>query len=221
MIPQNIYLFHFSALKNLPEIVQSGCLKSKKRLETEHIHPVNIAYNHIQDRRSKTLVPQTGLSLHEYVPFMFAPRSPMLYAIINHCVAEAEETDQNEIIYFVTDIETIKNNVSFVFTDHQAVCSYAIFYNNLDDLDKIDWELFFETPLIGGYCKYFKNDIFSERYCKRRESREAEFLIQDCVPLSLIQGIAVKTEKTKNSVECILKTSHINLCVYVKPEWYF
>ncbi|MGN1079643.1 MAG: DUF4433 domain-containing protein [Alphaproteobacteria bacterium] len=151
MIPASpIRLFHFTALKNLPDIIQSGSLKSKKMLEREHIQPLNIAYNHIQERRAKTFVPQTGLSLHEYVPFMFAPRSPMLYAIINNNVEEAEETDQNEIIYFVTDVETVKAEVNYIFTDHQAVCSYATFYDDLNDLDKIDWKLFFEPPLLGG-----------------------------------------------------------------------
>ena len=104
MVPEHIPLFHFTALKNLSSILQAGGLKSKNRLKKEAVQSVNIAYNHIQERRAKTRVPQTGLSLHEYVPFMFAPRSPMLYAIINGKVLEAEETNQNEIIYFVNPI---------------------------------------------------------------------------------------------------------------------
>lgn len=221
MVPEHIPLFHFTALKNLSSILQAGGLKSKNRLKQEAVQSVNIAYNHIQERRAKTRVPQTGLSLHEYVPFMFAPRSPMLYAIINGKVLEAEETNQNEIIYFVTYVANIADKVDFIFTDYQAVCSYASFYHDLKDLDKIDWQLFFESPRMGEYCKYFHNITTSEKYCKRRESREAEFLIKDFIPLTLITAIAVKTEEAKNKVETLLKTSHINLCVFVLPEWYF
>ncbi len=221
MIPERILLFHFTALKNLPFILQAGGLKSKNSLKREAVRSVNIAYNHIQDRRARTLVPQTGLSLHDYVPFMFAPRSPMLYAIINGQVSEAEETNQNEIIYFVTDVADIADKVDFVFTDHQAVCSYASFYNELKDLDKIDWPLFFEEPKMGGYCKFFYNKTIEDRYCKRRESREAEFLIKEFMPLALIRGIAVRTKEAQNKVETLFKNSHINLNVSVCPAWYF
>lgn len=40
-----------------------------------------IAHNTIQDRRAQTYVPcLPGGNPHDYVPFYFAPCSPMLYA---------------------------------------------------------------------------------------------------------------------------------------------
>ena len=51
-------------------------------LRRQRINYVDIAYQGIQDRRATTRVPcgAEGV-LHDYVPFYFAPRSPMLYTI--------------------------------------------------------------------------------------------------------------------------------------------
>jgi hypothetical protein len=42
-----------------------------------------------------------------------------------------------------------------VFYDHNATLDYADCYNNLRDLGKIDWGLFYEPPRLDGYCKYW------------------------------------------------------------------
>jgi hypothetical protein len=44
--------------------------------------PISIAYEGIQQRRSEIEIPIPPYGiLHDYIPFYFAPRSPMLYAI--------------------------------------------------------------------------------------------------------------------------------------------
>ena len=55
---------------------------SHNQLRDRETNYTNIAYESIQDRRSIKSVPcGVGGSLHDYVPFYFAPRSPMLYTI--------------------------------------------------------------------------------------------------------------------------------------------
>ena len=64
---------------NLPAIIQSGGLIATAILRASGAAYANIAYTSIQEQRAAKPVPcSAGGSLHDYVPFYFAPRSPML-----------------------------------------------------------------------------------------------------------------------------------------------
>lgn len=226
-IPNKIFVFHFTAFRNLKSILKSGALKSKIALKREKIIPINIACNNIQDKRARTMVGHHGRTLHDYVPFYFAPRSPMLYSVVGKNVPEAEETNQDNFIYFVTDISNLLNT-DFRFTDYQAVSAYANFYKNQEDLDKVCWDLIHERPHLPpacppfpGYCQYFHNRDTEERYVKRKEARQAEFLVFESVALNKITLIVVKNEKMKYDVENMLHEFGINIKVEVRRDWYF
>jgi hypothetical protein len=78
----NIAIYHITHMKNLSGIIQNGSIMAQNLIRESKVSYCNIAYNSIQDRRSSVPVPcgQRGY-LHDYVPFYFAPRSPMLYTI--------------------------------------------------------------------------------------------------------------------------------------------
>lgn len=79
-MPNSIY--HITHIRNLPSILEAGGLISSSRLQQQGIIYVDIAYQSIQNRRANTRVPcGAGGVLHDYVPFYFAPRSPMLCTI--------------------------------------------------------------------------------------------------------------------------------------------
>src|ERR1700739_3190349 len=80
--PNPLRVFHITAIPNLARIAASGALWSKNRLLAAGQAHENIAYENIQDRRARTSFPVSlGGVLHDYVPFHFAPRQPMLMAI--------------------------------------------------------------------------------------------------------------------------------------------
>lgn len=61
-----------------------------------------MANENVQLRRRHTKIPiNKDCYLHDYVPFYFAPRSPMLYPL------KMQPIPQNDIIYFMTNIKTI------------------------------------------------------------------------------------------------------------------
>lgn len=226
-IPNSVFLFHFTAFQNLERIFSFGAIKSKNLLRSENIKSVNIACNNIQDKRAKTLVGDQGRTLHDYVPFYFAPRSPMLYSIVHNNVPEAEETNQEHFVYLVSSVDDLSNQ-EFVFTDYQAIVTYATFYNDLSDLDKICWDLIFETPHLprpnppfNGYCKFFLNNDMDVRYVKRKEARLAEFLVFSQVPIQKISMIIVKNQTMKEYVEKLLRKYNINIKVEIREDWYF
>lgn len=222
-----VFLFHFTAFKNLEKIFSLGAIKSKNLLRSENVIPVNIACNNIQDKRARTIVDDQGRTLHDYVPFYFAPRSPMLYSIIHNNVPEAEETNQDNFVYLVSSVDDLCNQ-QFVFTDYQAIVTYASFYNNLSDLDKICWDLIFEYPHLPkqnppfkGYCKFFQNNDTDPRYVKRKEARLAEFLVLSQVSIEKISIIIVKNQNMKDYVEKLLLKYNINIKVEIRADWYF
>lgn len=80
-------------------------------------------------------------NLPDYVPFYFAKRSPMLSAIHNGRVANCRE-GQNSIVHIFSNVEkTAAENLPFVFTDGQEDMATSRFFDELRDLDKIDWNI--------------------------------------------------------------------------------
>ena len=151
----------------------------------------------------------------------------MLYKIIHNNVPEAEETNQDNFVYLVSSVDDLCNQ-QFVFTDYQAIVTYASFYNDLSDLDKICWDLIFEYPHLPkqnppfkGYCKFFQNNDTDPRYVKRKEARLAEFLVLSQVSSEKISIIIVKNQNMKYYVEKLLLKYNINIKVEIRADWYF
>ena len=220
--PDPPLVFHITAIPNLVRIAESGRLLSKSRLAAVGRKHDNIAYENIQDRRSHTAVPAgPGGVLHDYVPFHFAPRQPMLSAI-HYGRVDGCAFAQEDIVHLVLRADRIAAaGLPYVLATHHAVTVMADFHDSLEHLDKIDWNMFFDEPLIGGYSKYFINPANRPEYATRRESRQAEFLVHDQVPIAQIFGIGVINEEKRQEVEAGLASCGWETSVRVRPNWYF
>jgi hypothetical protein len=182
-------------------------------LQTKQINYQDIAHNHIQNRRAKTPVPcSQGGTLHDYVPFYFAPCSPMLYAIYKGNV-EGYSEGQNPVIYLVSEAEAIEAyGLSFAFTDGHAVMAYAEFSDDLNDLDFIDWEL------MKSKYWFDKQDDPNRKF-----RRQAEFLVYQFFPWELITKIGVISHNYKTLTEELLRNIKNLPCppVEVSRNWYY
>ncbi len=210
-VPDPVYLYHITHVDNLPGIIESGGLLANNNVAGGGY--VNIAHESIQRRRHSKQVPcGPGGLLHDYAPFYLGRKSPMLFAISKGTV-EGYTAGQTPVIYLVSKVEAvIAAGLSFVFTDGHAAMDLTDFYDDLVNLDQIDW------PLLR--VKYwFDSDDFPDR----ARPRQAEFLIHQCAPWEIIAGIAVKTETMKERVEQILLESgpEHKLEVKVLPNWYY
>ncbi len=207
---QPIWVYHFTPVENLPGILASSGIVCSNRCRTQQ---VSIAHQRIQNRRSRKQVTRgPGGNLHDYVPFYFAPRSPMMFAINGGAVATYNR-GQGDLIYLVLELQSVaKAGLRFVFTDRHAVTEYAVFYDEPADLDRIDWDL-----------------MASERwnnvsyYPDRKDRRQAEFLVHGHVPWGLVDSLAVMTPRSKRLVENLLGQfpSAMQKPVRVEPGWYF
>lgn len=213
-------IFHITAIRNLPKIASSGGLLCKRELDRERRSYQSIAYEDLQDRRARKVV-RPGATLHNFVPFMFAPRSPMLSAISNGNVPQFVG-GQAEVVHLVSDAQSVaERKLDFLFSDYHAIVAYAKFYDQLSELDKIDWELFFESPRIGGYCQWWFSNANKQRYLKRSETRQAEFLVHGMFPLQLIREIGVANDKIASRVAAELEKAKWKVPVLARPEWYY
>lgn len=211
MPPDPVWLYHITHIDNLPGILQQGCLYCHRHLTQLQRHPVNIAYQSIQDRRASTPVPcgPCGV-LHDYVPFYFAPRSPMLYALHTGQVA-GYTGGQTPIVHLVSSLARIhETGHSFVFTDGHATMALSRFFTGLDDLAEIDWPLMLQE---------YWND--TPQYPDRKRRRQAEFLVYNQVSWAAILGIGVIDNRMQARVQSILSAHGIATAVGVRRNWYY
>lgn len=207
----NPKVFHITHVDNLDTILVGG-LRCFSQMDSRRIRYRNIAHKGIQDRRAETKVPLPPYgNLHDYVPFYFAPRSPMLYAIKGGWVEDYSE-GQNPVIYLATTIQRIRNaGLQFVFTDgHATMRGLSEFYSEISDLKEIDWEIM--------RSKYW-NDTLEDGDRKRR--RQAEFLVHQLVPLEVLAVVVTIDLGTKGTVERILESRGHSIPVIVHRDWYY
>lgn len=210
-----------TALSNLDAICSKKALVSKNRVGRHGINYQNIAHLGAQGVRSQRLVldPPGGL-LHDYVPFYFAPRSPMLSAIHNGRV-DGCQLKQQDIIYFETTVDRVVDaHLEFVFYDRNATLSYSNSFTDLRLMSSvIAWDLLTEPPQLDGYCMYFFDK--ADKYVDRMERRQAEFIIKNYVPFNCFTRVGVINDCKKNEVSTILLSHGLELNVDIMTEWYF
>jgi hypothetical protein len=206
-------IFHITNVANLPSILAHDGLWCDRERQTRCPAAVNIAYQDLKGRRSTTSVYLgAGGNLCDYVPFYFASRSPMLFAISRGLVP-GYAGGQEGVIYLVSSCEIVKQaGVPFVFTDRHAVKRLTRQFEDLSNLSEIDWPLMRET--------YWRD---TDQDGDRKRRRQAEFLVRNFCPWQLINGIGVYDEKRAHAVRRALLEARASRCpdVKIEPDWYY
>ncbi|WP_432560417.1 type II toxin-antitoxin system toxin DNA ADP-ribosyl transferase DarT [Granulicoccus sp. GXG6511] len=200
-------------IERLFNIVRDGLLPQSE-CRRRSIAGVEIGYPHLKDRRSKTVVPcHPGGTLSDYVPFYFAPRSPMLFAISSGQLGpEAAHTER--IIYLVSSIQNLRTHgLSVVVSDRHPAMSFAKFTTNDVDLDRDD---FVDWPLMGQ--RYWNS---TPEEPDRKERRQAECLVHPHVPWPLFDAVVTKTDEIAIAVHAVLASVDAHTAVAVRRDWYF
>jgi hypothetical protein len=222
-VPNPIRLFHITAIGNLADICANGGLLSKSMGSLVGVNYQNIAHAGAQGARAARAVPPpSGGTIHDYVPFYFAPRSPMLMAINGGRVAGCA-LRQGDVVHFETTVPRVAAlNKPTIFYDRNATLAYSVAYTDLSKIPTvIAWNLITEAPQLDGYCKWWQNRKDPPQYSDRMERRQAEFLVKHQVPLSAMTRIGVLDAQRQSQVQHILNNANVNLSVQVMPDWYF
>lgn len=221
-VPTPVRLFHITAIANLPAILTAGALLSKNAGASVGIAYQNIAHGGAQGARATRRVPDPpGGTVHDYVPFYFAPRSPMLMAINNGKVMGCN-LRQEDIVHFETTVDRVtQGGASFVFYDRNATLAFATPYTDLQQLDAVAWDLLTESPRLDGFCKFWQNRLDVLRYVDRMERRQAEFLVRARVAVNCVSRLGVVSDVKASEVRAVLAQHGVNLPVQVMRDWYF
>jgi hypothetical protein len=175
------------------------------RRRTGDFSCTNIGHMHIKNRRMRRSVPVAAKGfLGDYVPFNFCVRSVMLSAIYYRNV-DGYDGGQDQIVHLCTYVaDAIGCGQPWAFTDRHAELSYASFYDDLAELDQVEWKA---MPL-----RYWRD-------CK--ETRQAEFLVHGRFPWACVRAIGVHNSSTQQSVTSILSQADHKPRILIKPEWYY
>ena len=201
-------IYHITHIDNLAAIVQSGGLYAT------NAHPsssIKVAYEHIQERRANKPVPFGGV-LHDYVPFYFCPRSPMLYAIHNPTAQMRYKGGQQPMLHLVSDTQNAEARaLTCVFSDRHAVLEYAEFFDDLSLLPtQLDWTAIKATSWFN-----------STTQPERKERKQAEFLVRHFLPFDLIQSIGVYDSSHQKEAQTILTNLGAAQATRVQRNWYY
>jgi hypothetical protein len=203
-------LYHITHIRNLASIVSCGRLDCDRRCARDGRAPVSIAYAGLKEKRAEwDVTVAAGGTLADYVPFYYAPRSPMLF--VNSCGSVAGAPGgQESIVHLVSSVELLAQAGRFVVTDGHPIGATTEQFDDLAGLERVDWSV---MPLTWW------NDTDEDGDRKRR--RQAEFLVHESVPLSAIRLVGVIDSATANEAATILANLDEPPSVRVRTDWYY
>lgn len=210
-IPNPVPVFRLMHVDNV-----DGCLRRGGMYAPHHIPEDGINYRtihniDIQNQRSVCTIP-CGVrgTIHDYVSFYFGPRSPMLFQLHTGWVPSYDE-GQEPLVYAVSTVDAIvEAGLDFVFSDGHGIAAFSQWYEDIADLDKVDWAAVYVT---------YWNDTLEDPDRQRR--KQAEFLIHVFCPWDVVQEISVLNEAMRQRVTGIIGQHSISTPVRIRQEWYY
>lgn len=140
------FLYHFTHIDNISAIVDGRCLRcdavSRHGLTRTEVGDPEIK----ESRRRRTIPAGPGGQVGDYVPFYFAPRSPMMYRIAcDHRDAVGGRYAQGDrpLVYLLTTTRAVvEAALGWVATDGNAANATTEFTSDPSTLEAIvDWPL--------------------------------------------------------------------------------
>ncbi len=213
-VPQPTTILRLTHVDNLAVCLRRGGLHAPNFTPDDGLTYRTIHNTEIQAHRSARSIPcGPGGTIHDYVPFYFGPRSPMLLQLKTGRVKGYEE-GQKPLIYLASTAQAVQESgTPFVFSDGHGIAAYTTWFDDLNRLDEVDWD--------SVASKYWAVSVVDDG--DRQRKKQAEFLVHKVCDWRLIQEIAVIDESMKQQIESILAEFPSHLCrsVRVEQSWYY
>lgn len=193
-------------IENIPHVLQHGITHAQSANANGAYTPIGDS-SLINTRSRFTL--NNGKQLGDYIPFYLGVRTPMLY-VMQKGFNWVSPTPAQDIVYCVSSVQKIiDHQLNFVFTDGHAVDGFTSQFNeddieNIDDL--VDWDAI--------KAKFWKSE--TDLDLKRR--KEAEFLVQQDIPIDAVLGYVVYNEAAKNK---LTQWGVADNKVHISSQYYF
>lgn len=210
--PPHRLIMHFTHVRNLPGILTAGCIEADSRVDRSSALRVEAGDLNVKARRKDRRVPLAPFGrVADYVPFYFAPRSPMLYTLAKGNVPTYTD-GQDPLVYLASSTEAIAAaELPCLFSDGNCASPLTEVFDDLAALESaVDWEIM--------TAKMWANTPDDQDRMRRRM---AELLVHQRVPVACISLIVVRRETMKGQVGAILAAHGSDIPVAVRPWWYF
>jgi len=184
------YIYHMTHVNNLQNILQYGLLSHNNNVVTNKID--NPAVN----SRRNFNDPIYNKNVHSYVPFYFNPKNAMLYV---------NKENQGNLIILVFDANLIYEKGS-LFTDGNASVNGTKFYNDINNLDKLDWNC------INAKTWY--------NFPDGKRTKMSEVLVPNKVNINKLKKIYCINNHIKNYIDNIMN-NYPNIKVEINTEIFF
>jgi hypothetical protein len=211
-VPAQPKIYHIVHVDNLASIVADGYLWSDAEMVKRQGGRV-IGMESIKQRRLKLPVSShPGAHVGEFVPFYFCSRSIMLYVI--HCANHPElayRGGQQPIVHLEADLQQVVawaevNGRRWAFSLSNAGAYYTQFRTGLDRLDEINWDAVVATDF---------------RPADVKEGKQAEFLVEESFPWSLVERIGIHSQGIAPRVAAAMQGAAHRPGVEIRREWYY
>jgi hypothetical protein len=195
----------------LASIINQGCLWSDAAVQNAQLPGTTIGMSKIKARRLvKTLNSYPNLHVGDCVPFYFCPRSVMLYMF--HTNNHPEITyrgGQAPIVHLQADLyQTVdwanQNSKKWVFTNSNAGSFYFDDFNNLSQLNQVNW-----------------HSVEATNWKDCREQKQAEFLLEEECPWLLVEAIGVYSQTQVQQVSAVLNATNHQPPLSIQRNWYY
>jgi hypothetical protein len=206
-------IYHITHLENLPRIVGKVLWSDAERIRQD-LNCTVVGMSEIKRRRLEELevdcyaVTRVG----QYVHLYFCFRSIMLFLL--HRGNHPDLTyhgGQGPIVNLAAGRHTVVQWADSVrkrwaFTNGNAGTRYTQFFDDVDELDALDWKAIGETD--------WRDPIVKER-------KQAEFLVEGSFPWELVERIGVIDSKAAESAARICSEARHRPEIVVAPNWYY
>lgn len=207
-------IYHISHVDNLASIVTTGGLVSDAKRIGSGLTCSLVGMSTIKQRRLNEIEVSchTGTMVGQYVPFYFCPRSIMLYILhMGNHPEVSYRGGQQPIIHLQADLNSViswanASGVRWAFSDGNAGAYLTTFYNHPAHLSQIDWSAVASTDF---------------RDPKVKEGKQAEFLMFDFFPWTLIEKIGTINNAIATKVRTTLTSIGHQPVIAIEPSWYF
>ena len=212
-VPEPTPIFRFIHLDNLRSCFERGGLHAPNHCPDDGKMYRTIHNVDVQNKRHEISIScGPGGTIHDYVPFYFGYLSPMMLNLKTGRVPGYDE-GQAPLIYLVTTAQVLRDSgADFVFSNGHGLATFTGWFDDLVDLDKVDWSVVYE--------RYWKDTLED---MDRQRRKQAEFLVHRFCDWSLIQAIGVINQDMKRRVEEILAgyPDGLHKPVVVRADWYY
>lgn len=213
MSPLPTPILRFTHVDNLDTIIRRGGLHAPNHMPDDGLTYRFCHSAEVQSARADVPIHLgPGGTIHDYVPFYFGYLSPMMLNLKTGRV-EGYIEGQEPLIYLVSSAQAIEEaGIKFVYSDGHGLATFTDWFDDLDKLDAVDW-----TVVNLRYWTDNINDM------DRQRKKQAEFLIHQYCPWSLIQEIVVIDSPMQQRVESILAAfpTEQRRVVRIDRDWYY